>query len=214
MTKCPYKFPARSRAAMIDAMERIGGYGGWNAPGRASWPFAWNVKVYYRNGDETAATLNPYHYDGGSFDPSFDDEFSAYLEESDSAFWGVVEAMRHQITECDWQDYDGNSGFEFEFAGRSGGHLILTRGPDGRLMQGLDFDEMREDKEEWPFADIRRLYRSLMVMEKDFSDSAVREEWLFQLAFYRGQWEDDKKAEREAAEQALIAEAFQGEMGI
>lgn len=213
MAKCPYRFPARSRAAMINAMERIGGYGGWNAPGRQSWAFAWNVKVYSRNYDELAETLNSFHPEGGAFDPTLDAAFASYLEESDSAFWGVVEQMRHRVTDCEWSDYDGNTGFEFEFAGRSGGHLVLTRA-HGRLLQSIDFDDMREDKDEWPFADVRTLYRSLMVMDRDFSDSAVRSEWLFQLAHYRYQWESDKVAEREAVEAALIAEAFRAEFVI
>lgn len=213
MAKCPYRFPARSRAAMIAAMESIGGYGGWNAPRRRSYAFAWNVKIDVGGRDYQAETLNPFHYDGGAFDASADSDFDSHLEESDSAFWQIAEDMRRTIDESEWSDYDGRTDFGFKFAGRSGGWLVLTSA-HGRSMDGIDFDEMREDKDEWPFADVRALYRSLMVMDSDFSRKAVRAEWLHNLAFYRQQWEEERERKREAGARAIMAEAFKGEMGI
>lgn len=206
----PYKFPARSRLAMVAALENIGGYQGWHAPGRRAWPFAWNVKIYMHNYDELAETLEPHNDSGVPFNPAFDRAFSEHMEE-ESSFWAVVENMRRNSE--DWHDFDGGDGYEFEYAGRCGGNLVLTHAC-GRSMSDVDFDEMREDKDEWPFADVRALYRAVTVMDKDFSREAVRKEWLFCLASERAYWEEGKRLEREEAERALIAEAFKGEMSL
>lgn len=214
MPKCPYSFPARSRAAMIAAMESIGGYGGWNAPHRASYPFAWNVKLQYVPNIETAATLNPFNYDGDQFNAAWDSDFESYMQSGDFDSM-IIEAMRGAVEDYSTWPGDDSGQFQFDFAGRSGGWLVLTNA-FGLDLRGLDFESLR-DPEEWSFSEVRRLYRAVTVMDSDFSREAVRREMLHQVAFARTQWEESRTAEiaeleAEASGDEITARALIGEL--
>lgn len=192
MARNPYSFPARSREAMIQAMESIGGYYG-GRDGRSA--FSWNVKLPYFSRANEAATLNPFHYEGGRFAPCLDDAWQAEME-SDGFDYNLIEDMRRELD--DWSMFPGvdSDQFAFSFAGRQGGHLILESAY-GHDMSRLDFGDMRDEqtqwgieRSEWSFADIRRLYRAVTVMDSDFDSEHVKSAMLHAIAFARMQWEE------------------------
>lgn len=188
----PYKFPARSRAAMITAMETIGGrferYG-------ESYPFAWNVKIH-DIGDTTAAGLESLNPDPVPFSPQWDSAWRRHMESRDSLFWDICEAARRPYVDGEYCTFPGDDmgAYEFEFHGRSGGWLVLTYWR-GRLLRNFDLDELRtpEDSGGWSFDSVRQLYRAVMTMNQDFTRDKVRAEFRLQLAYYRAQWEAGRR---------------------
>lgn len=202
-SKSPYSFPARSRAAMIAAIEAIANPRSYD---HRRWPFTWNVKLPYVPDLYTAERLNPEHYEGGTFDPSLDSAWEAEMQ-GESFDYHLIEDMRRQVE--DYTDYDGNDSFKFHFNGRQGGWLVLEEA-FGIKFADFDLSELSEgrtyDGYPFRFETIRQLYRALTVMDHDFRPEAVRAEMIHQVAFMRLQWEEDRQAEREAANEALAAE--------
>lgn len=205
--KNPYKFPARSRGAMIAALEAIGG--------RSGYPFAWNVKI--RDwGDIGAAALQDLA--GGAFgvpfNPAWDSAWRRHVESSDEVFWRVCEdAARYYLDGgyCTWPG-DDQGDYEFELHGRSGGWLVLTKW-QGISTQGLDFDDMRDNARrdwtpfgQWSFARVRTLYRAVMTMNQDFTPEKVHAEFRWHLAEVRAHWEGERR-EAIARAQAWQVEA-------
>lgn len=204
MSKCPYHFPARSREAMIQAMESIGGY---YESGRR-FAFSWNVKLPYCNRDNEARTLNPFHPEGGQFAPALDDSWEKEMQ-SDGFDWRIIEDMRGAVDFYSvWPGVDEGR-FRFSFAGRQGGHLLLESAY-GVDMSQLDFDDMRDvktewgiERSEWSFPEIRRLYRAIVQMDSDFSRDRVHDSMLHAIAFARYQWEEEQAESLES----LLSEA-------
>ena len=127
--KCPYRFPARSRKAMVAFMESIGGY--YERPHR--YPFSWNVKLPYVPSANTARTLNPFHPEGGQFAPTLDDAWQAEME-SDGFAYRLIEDMRSGLDFYSvWPGVDQDQ-FSFSFAGRQGGQPPAPP-PDRRAMR-------------------------------------------------------------------------------
>lgn len=191
MTKNPYRFPARSRSAMIAAMESIGGYSGWNAPSRRAYPFAWNVKIH--RFPSSARELGDNPHSSAPFNPAWDSAWDKYCEESDWLFGSICEDMASGLDGYSTYPGDDSGEFAFTFGGRSGGWLILDSAY-GMTMAGLDFAELA-DPEAYTFAEVRKLYRAIMTMDSDFADSKVAAEFAYQCAFRRSQWEEERREE-------------------
>lgn len=197
--KCPYKFPARSRKAMVEFMESIGSY--YERPHR--YPFSWNVKLPYCPRSNEARTLNPFHPDGGQFAPALDDAWQAEME-SDYFDCRIIEDMRSGLDFYSvWPGVDQDE-FKFSFAGRQGGHLILESAY-GISLAGFDLESLLDVQTDWgvdespyTFAEVRRLYRAIVQMDSDFSAEHVRDAMLHAIAFQRAQWEEEQ-AERLAS---------------
>lgn len=207
--KCPYSFPARSRKAMVEFMESIGSY--YERPHR--YPFSWNVKLPYCPRSNEARTLNPFHPDGGQFAPAQDDAWQEVME-SDRFDYRIIEDMRSGLDFYSvWPGVDEDQ-FEFSFAGRQGGHLILESAY-GINFAGFDLESLLDVQTEWgvdespyTFAEVRRLYRAIVQMDSDFSHKRVRDAMLHAIAFARYQWEEEQ-AERlgSSLEEAEAAKA-------
>lgn len=187
MSKCPYSFPARSRAAMIQAIQDIANPRYYD---HHRWPFTWDVKWPYLPDANSAEVLGAAYQ--SEFTPAWDSDFQAEME-TEGFFGAVTESMWSQMES--YSTYPGDDSGEWEFAlmGRSGGWLVLVNGPVYRFAD-FDPDELA-DAEQYSFADIRALYRALIVMDHDFSRDKVRAEFLYQIGFQREQWEEARRAE-------------------
>lgn len=201
MTKCPYKFPARSKRALLAAIRDMGRpY--WERP--HSYPFSWNVKAPYPF-PMKAEELNPYHYEGGTFDASLDAAWEADWEDVDRFNW-CVESMRDRADDYSTWPGDDQGSFKFEFAGRSGGHMVLVSA-FGFKLEGLTLAELVEDiMPDWPLWEVKRLYRALVCMTDDFSRDNVRIAYADAVAVQRYQWEEEQRDARAASVAAFAAE--------
>jgi hypothetical protein len=113
--------------------------------------------------------------------------------------------------------------FKFSFAGRQGGHLILESAY-GINLAGFDLESLLDVQTEWgvdespySFAEVRRLYRTIVQMDSDFSAEHVRDSMLHAIAFARYQWEEERAAElservAEAEQDKATALALIGEL--
>ena len=196
--KNPYNFSARSRADMISALESIGG----RYDGRNRYPFAWNVKIH-SIGDMTAAGLAEFDSGTGEpFSPAWDSAWAAHLERSDSLFWDICSDAGRYYTDGDYCTWAGNDqgDYGFEFHGRSGGWLVLTKWRGRSLRDFSIADDCGADSYAsltWP--EVRQLYRAIETMNQDFTPAKIRAEFRSHLAMARGQWEE---ARHEAIESA------------
>lgn len=191
MPRNPYKFPARSRAAMIAALESVGGH----YERFARYPFAWNVKIHSW-GDITAAGLSGLEPDGNPFNPAFDKAWQDYAESSDSLFWEVCSNAARYYTDGDYCTWPGDDqgAYEFELHGRSGGWLVLTKW-HGRSLRDFSVpDDCAADEFatlSWP--EVRQLYRAVMTMEQDLTPAKVLQEFRYHLAYARSNWEAERR---------------------
>jgi hypothetical protein len=196
MAKCPYSFPARSRAAMADAIESIGHYRAYGY-GSERYPFCWNVKLdgLWRS---DAATLNAANSEHG-LRPAWDSAFESYCEgdSGQGVFERVQVSMWFQAENYSTWPGDDSGQWGFTLAGRSGGWLCLVDSPVGKIA-GQSLEELVEsirltgEGEEWPFANVRTLYRGLVCMDSDFTRDKVNAETRYQLAHVRAEWESER----------------------
>lgn len=190
----PYNFAARSRVAMVAAIESI------SSPyydSRERFAFSWNVKLPYCSSANEAKTLDSFHPEGGRFAPALDGAWETEMER-DGFDGEIIEDMR-----CDVEDYstfDGES-VEFSFAGRQGGHLCLES-IQGNDLKGFNIDSLLDqrtgwglERSEYTFKEVRSLYRALVCIEHDFRAEAIRAAMLHAIAWTRMQWEE-AQAER------------------
>ncbi len=201
MPRNPYRFPARSKRAMLAAIRDMGRQY-WDRPD--CYPFSWNVKAPWPF-PMTAAELNLYHYEGDTFDARLDAAWEAAWEADDRFEW-CVEDMRSRADEYSTWPGDDQGSFKFAFAGRQGGHMVLVSA-FGFKLEGLTLAELVEDiMPDWPLWKVKRLYRALVCMTADFAPAKVREAYADAVAFLRYQWEEEKQEERAAHVAAFAAE--------
>ncbi len=190
-TKCPYTFAARSRAARVAyLLDRRGYHDGQR------YPFSWNVKVYgvdWRH-PKGECTLNP----------AYDSAWEKECEKEYVSNW-AFEAAQRLFADNEWTSYPGDDQgeWEFLFLGRSGGHLTLYKWRDYSF-EGLHADDLREWLAELPFAGLRLFYRAIVCADAEFTPAKARAEVEYQVNFIRGQWEEARDAEREAADAEFV----------
>ncbi|UUV43256.1 hypothetical protein RCCWILLIS_84 [Rhodobacter phage RcCWillis] len=215
MTKqaAPYTFPHKSRKAMIEyLMDR-------NSRGYhyQSYRFCWNVKAHAADFD--GDTLRKHNAD---LDPAFDSRWDDVIENSESLFWSFCEDAARQINDDEWTSYPGDDqgDWEFLFAGRSGGWIVLNK------FRGLDARELYSDPAEaadmrkaycepmhgapsnldcWPWERLKAFYRGIRTADSDFTPAKAAAEVEYQAAFYRETLEDEWKADRDASVAAEVA---------
>lgn len=194
MKPAPYTFPHRSRAAMTDYLlnRRARGYD------HHSFRFCWDVKVY--RAEFSGAALRKHFPD---LDPALDAEWQSHLEGDNSLFWAFCEDAGRQVSENEWCSYPGDDqgDWEFSFAGRSGGWIVLEKWR-GRDMRNPCDDDLAE----MSFADLRAFYRGIRTADSDFTAAKATAEVEYQAGFQRELWEEDRKAERACEIAAFVAE--------
>lgn len=184
--KAPYTFPHKSRRAiaeyLADRQARSYHY--------QRYAFVWNVKTYGARFDsESLRRLNP------DLDLTFDPEWESMVESDDgSMFWGWCEDAARHISGGEWTSYPGNDqgDWDFSFAGRSGGWLLLEkwRGHDVRNVDPADF----LDPDLWSWSDLVAFYRGIRCADSDFTPEKAAAEIMHQAAWYRGEcWEAEKR---------------------
>lgn len=186
MKKRPYTFPLRSRAAIAEFLNRDG-----RSYHYQRYRFAWNVKTYGANFDsDTLRGVNP------DLSPEFDSRWDSALQANGEWFWIWCEDAGRIISGDEWTSYPGTDqgDWEFSFAGRSGGWIVLEKWR-GRDVRNLT----REDFLEWDWPDLLAFYRGIVCADSDFTPAKAAAEVVYFAACDRGQMEDEWRAEREGA---------------
>jgi hypothetical protein len=193
MKRAPYTFPHRTRKAMIgyllegpDGGGRRGYYEHWGG----NYPFSWNVKAY--------------HVDWGhpkgenELDASLDAKWEKHLEDDGGNVenW-AFENARMQIDDDEWCSYPGDDqgDWDFAFAGRSGGHLVLQEWR-GMKVHGESFD-LVEWLDSLDTDTLRKFYRGIRTADSDFTSAKASEEVEYHVNFIRSEWELERQRELE-----------------
>lgn len=160
-------FPASTRSEMA---EHIASHSTYRDGGRTY--LSWNIKLH----QHVEASTDEY-----DFDPKFDDRWEELLTKGNSVFDEALENVLRRYLDGDYVAAADTSGRKASFstAGRSGGHLVLTRIelPDGRGgrtptdasvgdesdLRGWIFDEMEDDE-------IVALYNVVCSVDADVRD--------------------------------------------
>ena len=190
MSKHPYKFPLRSRAAMTKYILDRTNYHDHYHP----FPFSWNVKVY---------DVDWRHPKGETIDAALDDEWERHAQENEWVSQTAFEDAARTYCEKEYATYPGldQGDWEFGFYGRSGGHLCLETWRGSKL-NGYNFD-VTEWVRELSMQDLRTFYRALVCMDHDFTPAKASENVEYCLNFLRVRWEEEKRDEIEQANVAM-----------
>lgn len=187
MTDAPYTFPHDTRATVIEyLMDRQSrGYHG------RTYRFCWNVKIY--RADFGGDSLRQHNAD---LDPAFDDRWNDHLENDGYLFTLFSNDAARQINEDEWCSYPGDDqgDWKFNFAGRSGGWIVLEKWR-GRDMRNPDADDLAE----MDLDDLTAFYRGIRCADSDFTQAKAAAEVEYQAAFYREQLEAEWRAEKDTA---------------
>lgn len=195
--KRPYTFPHRSRKAMIayllDRRTYVDHY--------RHFVFNWNVKAHSVDYDRPAG-----EYD---LNPEFDAAWIAQCaDEHGPVYWAFQDAGRY-LLEGEWTSYPGDDqgAWQFSFAGRQGGHLVLEKWGGHHIagesacdienwLKGLDTDTLRS------------FYRGIRTADSDFTPVKASQEVEHHLNFHRHEWESEMLAERDKRATAFAEQAM------
>ena len=186
MSKCPYAFTARSRAAMTAyLLDRKPYY-----DQGATFPFSWNVKAYH---------VNCEHPQGEKHSPALDAKWAAYIGDNWELYNLCVEDAQHYYAAPDneWTSYPGadQGDWQFGFYGRSAGHMCLEQWRGHKLYgRGVDVAEWCAGLS---FAELRAFYRGIVCADRDFTPAKASANIEHQVAFQRMLWEEEQEAEQE-----------------
>lgn len=188
MKRCPYTYPHRSKKARIEYLVAHQSYGGWNHPYRGWSPLAWNVKFHVRDwsgkeGDYKVCGLRDAEWDENA--------------QNDVHLWmAIVEDMQRQYVEGEYCTYPGDDqgDWDFQFAGRSGGWMLLESWKPLTATYFLncfnDSDGWKQWLEAKSASTVEVLYRAVRCMDADFTTEKIVKEFEYQLNFQRSQWEE------------------------
>lgn len=181
--KCPYNFPHKSRKAIIEYLSGIGGY----SERYERWPLEWNCKTYHADFDgdtlrKHVSTLAPAH----------DTKWDEWLANNQSAWEWWIEDARSYYLDGLYASYPGadQGDWHFQFAGRSGGHLVIESWR-GNTLRGMNEDEFIEWLQELSWRDLVAFYRGVVCLCKDVTPRNAANEIEFIAANYREQLEDE-----------------------
>lgn len=191
MKRSPYTYPHKSKHAQIDYLTGHDAYGGWNHPNRGWSPLSWNVRIGNADFEQPKGEYQ--------LDPSHDDAWAKYVEKKSELFYWACEDMARQYTEGEYTTYPGDDqgDWEFCFAGRSGGQMLLAK------WKGTDFLRSFDSAEHWrdwltegiDTAALRTLYRAVRCMDHDLRRDAINAEFEYQLNFRRHEFEEEREVE-------------------
>lgn len=185
--KCPFRYPARSREAMVDYIENVGGYSAFNS---TTYPLVWSVKAYPDLGfdDLWKRWISDHHGyapDEVVNDPVarelyrkmasdiYDEHLDQHGEPTQFWYWGQESAANDLLgDDCTYSTlWDGtNVGAKWTFCGRSGGYAALKEF-DNYSIEGVSNSSLVEglrltgEDEQWCFADVRKLYKFCVEMD-------------------------------------------------
>lgn len=195
-TSCPYTFPHKSRAAIIDYLMRRNSR--WY--GHQKFKFCWDVKAHSAATTDGDSLRKVYGDD--DLDPALDAAWESHIEGDESFFWNCCEDAGRYLIYGEWTSYPGDDqgDWEFSFAGRSGGWLVLEkwRGQDVREIEAFDLQA-------WAFGDLKAFYRGIRCADSDFTSAKATAEVEYQAGFRRAEWEREQKAEHKAEAETLAA---------
>lgn len=196
MGKAPYTFPHKSRAAIVDYLNRQG-----RAYYGRRYPFAWNVKTYGANFDNDSLRK---HYP--ELDPALDSAWDAgdRLGDRNDDFERWCSDAGDYVASGEWRSYTGNDqgDWQFAFAGRMGGWLVLEKWR-GRDLCGRDFLTDFDDSESWPWAELVAFYRGIRCADTDFTPEKAAREVEYMAATERYFWEEEEREKRDNAAQQM-----------
>ena len=187
MQKAPYKFPARSRKAMLAYLEDRRGY----VDHCTSYPFAWNVK---------ARNVNYAHPKGEhTLSAEYDSEWAKRVEHGLPVEQAFEDASWPLANE--WTSYPGDDQGDWHFlsAGRSGGWLVLDTWR-GINVRSLDLPDLSTH-------DLRAFYRGIVCADSDFTPAKASQEVEYRLNDIRHEWEVEQDAARNERS-ATLAESI------
>jgi hypothetical protein len=197
---CPYQFPLSTKREIVEFLSNHEGH----APDRYGFCLSWDIKVYNLDNDLKSVR------DEFRLDKAFDARWKQMVEKDDTYFDEACASGISQWTEGSYTTYPGDDAgrYEFGIAGRSGGHLVLTKLDNTKMefRSRVDFIEWLEqsatDKE------LVDLYKLVVSCDHDLKNPSAEVE--YQLGFIRQQFEDTWKAERDSLpveERDIIAQA-------
>jgi hypothetical protein len=179
MSKCPYTYPHRSKAAQI---EYLVAHTNRNSD-HHWWPLVWDVKFYSANVDGIGTDYPIRRW--------LDDRWAEYRQENCDELWSmVVENMQDHYVKCEYTTWPGDDqgDWAFCFFGRSGGWMRLDHWKS-QEMHFVGTDDWREWLEEQPAERVRTLYRAVICMDQDFQRNHIEAEFAYQMHYRRHDWE-------------------------
>jgi hypothetical protein len=188
--ECPYSFPLSTKREIIEFLAAHSGH----AANTYDFALSWNIKV--RSLD---TSLEKYREEF-EFDAQFDAKWEKLCETDESLFWNACSDGLSQWIEGDYAIYPGvNDGkYEFHTAGRSGGHLVLTK-----MFGSNMIFKGRHEYVEWlendaTDSELVELYK--LVVNCDHDLARPRDEVEYQLATLRQIKEEEWRAELDEEE--------------
>ncbi len=145
--KAPYKFPCKSRGAMVDYICGIGGYFTGSVYTRDHWPIEFNVALYYADLDFDHLWSIMVKEGMDSVDhPLFKNVACAEYTRIKGRLW--EEAQERLVEQLDEEHvtrlWDGTDlGIKLSLAGRGGKHLVVEEAL-GWKMRGWNTDDLRQ----------------------------------------------------------------------
>lgn len=195
MTKqtCPYSFPLKSRADIAVFLARDG-----RCYHYTRYRFAWNVKAWGANFD--GDSLRKHIPD---LDPALDSDWQSDLDAfGDAYFFDWCGDAARWVSGGEWCSYPGEDqgDWDFSFAGRSGGWIVLEkwRGRDMRDVDAADF----LDRDLWPWADLVAFYRGIVTADTDFTPENAARAVECGAAYQRETWGEILREQAESDAQA------------
>ena len=152
---------------------------------------SWNVKIH----NEDSSGKSGYE----TISPSYDAKWQEHIKtEEHKLFWQACEDVREDMLN------DRIDNCKFRFSGSSGGHLWLSDCDvvtQPRTWKTAPFIFANKDAwfdylDELSFPDLRKLYRVIAGMDRDFTRSKITAEINHYFNRYRFDWELEQEAEQ------------------
>jgi len=207
MSKCPYTWPLKTKADIIDFLSKHQNYwpmSCWNG----GLVLAWNIKVHRFD-------AMGHNVPGFPVQVRFDVQWREYLDNTPEMFdWCCEDALRYYV-EGDWTNYPGIEQGEWGFSqnGRSGGWLILDKAPSwvpapAGWKMSLMIWESLDDYIHWlkglDWKTLRDFYRAIVVLDDDLRSDAREQEMTFWFAYRRQGWEAELMNEETKKAEAMM----------
>lgn len=192
-----YRVPSRTREEVIDFLAQHSFH---RETPWGDFSLSWNIKVYHF--DSSGKEGNP------EANPAFDARWEAFVEKKPELFYTVCGDALREYLENEYSTYPGDDmgHYGFHTAGRSGGHLVLTR------VEGIPSGELKWESKSDLLDSLRalddqqlvKLYRLVVSLDRDLSEEnkakAMARGYSDERAFMESEWaqeEQDAQSEEE-----------------